>query len=108
MRDRYGRCSNCGESMPNDASVCPHCGTCEKCGRRIPSSAHYCPYCGNYAERGGSGDGCLIIILAGLSFLVYAIMGSAQRSTLFAKRGVSEGKSQICQIAQPFIERSRK
>jgi len=47
-------CSDCKQSIPQEAKFCPHCGhqilifhQCAKCGKNLPPNASFCPVCGN-------------------------------------------------------------
>jgi len=47
-------CGECGELIPEDATVCPKCGAqfetelvrCSRCSSTIPANSQYCPECG--------------------------------------------------------------
>ncbi len=47
-------CGECGELIPEDATVCPHCGAefesdlvrCSRCSSTIPANSQFCPECG--------------------------------------------------------------
>ncbi|HXW66400.1 MAG TPA: zinc ribbon domain-containing protein [Thermoplasmata archaeon] len=47
-------CGECGELIPEDATVCPKCGAefendlvrCSRCSSTIPASSQFCPECG--------------------------------------------------------------
>jgi RNA polymerase subunit RPABC4/transcription elongation factor Spt4 len=58
-------CGECGELIPADATVCPHCGAvfetdvvrCSRCSATIPASSEYCPECGaQLLGKPGSGE----------------------------------------------------
>ena len=68
-------CGECGNLIPEDATVCPKCGAefesdlirCSRCGSTIPADSKFCPECaaqllgkpgegGEDAERQGYGD----------------------------------------------------
>ncbi|MGA7846600.1 MAG: zinc ribbon domain-containing protein, partial [Thermoplasmata archaeon] len=52
-RGRLVECGECGNLIPEDATVCPKCGAefetdlvrCSRCGSTIPSSSAVCPEC---------------------------------------------------------------
>ena len=52
-------CKECGQTISEAATVCPHCGApvikdifCPKCGTKFPSDKKFCPNCG------AAVDGC--------------------------------------------------
>jgi RNA polymerase subunit RPABC4/transcription elongation factor Spt4 len=87
-----GHCINCGESIADDAEICPECGVnqrthltgehgdrgqdekyCVECGELIYKQAEICPECGVGQPTGGSSTdseqvaaGILAILLGGL------------------------------------------